>query len=117
MTQLEKSKIEEISEEINQCRVEASFNLRFLAIEMNHYIGKLVVDSFGDDLPSVLPTLSKKCNWSERSFYRAVELYKKHPVLAEIPFGKAVSMNRLLNDGKPEKVHCANCKIPNHCPK
>lgn len=100
--EITKSKLEEIAEDIKQCRIEANFNVRWQVIEMHNYIGKLLVDNFGDNLAEVLPRLAKKCNWSDRSLYRAAEFYKKWPDINKIPDGKAASFNRLMSPPSSE---------------
>lgn len=107
---IKESKIAEVAEEIIQCRIEASFNVRWQVIEMHNYIGKLLIDNFEENLAEVLPTLAKKCKWSDRSLYRAAEFYKKYPDLAKIPNGKAASFNRLMASPVKDTLCTHTCK-------
>ena len=111
---LEKSKINEVAEEILSCRIETSFNVRWEVIRMHHFVGKLLVDSFGDSLAEALPTLATKCKWSDRSLYRAAKFFKDYPDMDLIPQGKAVSFNSLTKGDEPKEEKCRHCF---HCPK
>ncbi len=109
-----KSKINEIAEEIKSCYIEAIFTSHFALVEAAHYIGKLLVDNFDDNLPEVLPSLAQKVGRSERTLYRAAQLYKKFPTLDKIPGGKAISMNRIINEhliesGEKQESKEENC--------
>src|SRR3990167_5953918 len=117
MEEINASKLDSIAEEIKSCRIEASFNVRWQVIEMHHFIGKLLTDNFGDNLAEFLPRLAEKCEWSDRSLYRAAQFYNKYPRLDKIPEGKAASFNRLmLNSGEPKEEKCRRCLLHN-CPK
>lgn len=116
---LDKSKLNEVAEEINECFIEAVFTSHWALVTAHHYIGKLIVESF-DDVPAVLPSLSKKCGRSERTLYRAIKLYKTFPTLDSIPEGKSISMNKLntkylTEPGEAKEEKCYHCKI--HCPR
>jgi hypothetical protein len=122
MTQLSKSKISEVAEEIKSLMIEAVFTSHWVMIEAHHEIGRLIVENFGDDMSNSLPSLAQKVGRSERTLYRAAQLYRKFPRLDKIPGGKAVSMNRLITEhliepGEPKEEKCHHCPIINHCPK
>lgn len=110
-----KSKIAEVAEEIKQCKIETSFNVRWEVIKMHNFVGKLLVDNFGENLAEALPTLARKCGWSDRSLYRSAQFYREYPDIEKIPGGKSVSFNSLMASNESKEEKCHRCLL--HCPK
>ena len=107
---LEKSKINEVASEIKELMIEAVFDSHYTLIVAHHEIGRLIVDSFGDSMSEVLPSLAQKVGRSERTLYRAVQLYRKFPSLDKIPGGKLISMNKIINEHLIESGEKEPCK-------
>ena len=118
MDKIAKSKIADIAEEIKSLMIEAVFTSHWVMVEAHHEIGRLIVTTFGERMAEVLPSLAQKVGRSERTLYRAAQLYRKFPRLDSIPGGKAVSMNRIINEhlietGESKEERCHKC--PLHC--
>ena len=109
------SKLNSVAAEIKSLMTEALFDSAWTIIAMHHEIGRLITQSF-ENTTEVLPRLSVKVGKSERTLYRSLQLYRKFPDISSIPHGKAISMNRLINEnllesGEPKEEKCHHvCK-------
>jgi hypothetical protein len=110
----------ELIEEIKAILTEGEFTSRWSLIEMNHEIGKLLVEQ-KRDITEIVHGVAVGLNRSERSLWTAVRFYKQYPNLNLLPEGKNVSMNQIVNKylttpkEKEEHEHkwitiCATCK-------
>ena len=70
----------------------------------------------------LLQELAKSISKSYRTFYYAHQLYLKYQELDQIPEGKNISMNKLINIYLPEssakeKEIDEKLALSNHCPR
>lgn len=95
---------ESLKEEVSAALTEGVFNTRYAAIEMHHNIGRTIREHTNEKgITNLLTKLAVDLGTSERTLFRAVELFDKYPDLSALPDGKNVSMNKLLGSGKAEE--------------
>ncbi len=101
-----------LKEELEALRVEAKFDITVRAIEWAHKTGEIIRDFTKDtNITPLLTRLAVDTGISERTLYRRVELFDKHPNLKKAmdEYGKNVTMRQLMGGDKKEEIERQRC--------
>ena len=118
--EITKSKLNELAEEVKSCITEGVFTSRWALVEMAHKIGELISEfEEAEKIPmsQFLPRLAERVGRSERTLYRAAQIYHKWPDKDLIPLGKTATVNKLMQIIAPNENQEERCKHCFHCPK
>ena len=106
---LEKEWYNLLVEDCKAIVIEHEFISRWAKVEGHHALGERIVNETNlnrEDIygKKILSVLSKSSGIGERTLYRAIQFYKKYPILNDVPEGKAISWNKIITKYLPERT-------------
>jgi len=111
-------------EDVDALRVEGVFNHHWILIETYHQIGRRIslekeeLEERGMTLNELLQSLARDIGKGQRMLRYAVKFYELFPDLGDLPEGKNVTMNKIiqiyLTEGKEKKTKLYRCPQCDH---
>jgi hypothetical protein len=100
-------------EDIKATMTEGIYNYRQTLLETYHEIGKLISSQHDASVQQI----SKDSGISQRTLERCVQFYKKFPRMEDLPEGKNISWNKVVNLLLPEHKESSNVDEYVVCPQ
>lgn len=102
-------------EELDAAIVEGSYDIEYKKVEWNHNIGRLIRESSdrAGNVTTLVQSLSVDLKKSERGLWNALYIYDQWPNIDSLPYGKSVTMNKLLKgkEAAEKSEECLHTKV------